>query len=44
MMIFFKGLYILFSVMIFLITYIVVFVVFIILDKKFFGNMNRTVI
>ena len=30
--------------MIFLITYIVVFVVFFILDKNFLGNMNRTVI
>ena len=28
----------------FLITYIVAFVVFIILDKNFLGNMNRTVI
>ena len=43
-MIFLKGLYILFSVMIFLITYILVFVVFIILDKNFLGNMNITVI
>ena len=30
--------------MIFLITYIVAFVVFIILDKNFLGNINTTVI